>query len=313
MSYLRSSGRAAQPVMHLAWGLIGISVLVVSVIGVLVAIPLVRAAPARSAPLASPVARGGSGLAWIYIGVGISTLVLLAIVVWTLFTLAAVASPFERPAFTIEIHGHQWWWEARYLGTPASRTFVTANELHIPVGRAVRLELIGDDVIHSFWIPALAGKTDVIPGQTNLAWIEADAPGVYVGQCTEYCGGQHAHMAAFAIAEPAASFDRWWAAQVTPAANPPTGPLAHGAALFDAHCAACHAVRGTAAGGILGPDLTHVMSRRTIAAGALTNDSRSLAAWIENAQRIKPGCAMPTLNLNRADLAAVVAYVQTLR
>jgi cytochrome c oxidase subunit 2 len=245
--------------------------------------------------------------------VGISTLVLLGIIVWTLATLAAVASPFEAPAFTIEIHGHQWWWEARYLGAPADRTFVTANELHLPVGRAIRLELIGDDVIHSFWIPALAGKTDVIPGQTNLAWVEAATPGVYVGQCTEYCGGQHAHMATLAVAEPPAQFARWWAAQLAPAEAPITGLAAHGAALFSARCSACHTVRGTAAGGILGPDLTHVMSRSTIAAGALRNDPRSLAAWVENAQRIKPGCGMPTLDLSRADLAAVVAYVQTLR
>jgi cytochrome c oxidase subunit 2 len=175
----------------------------------------------------------------------------------------------------------------------------------------VQLRLIGDDVIHSFWIPELAGKTDVIPGQTNLAWLEADRPGTYRGQCSEFCGVQHAHMSEFVIAEPAADFERWRRRQLADAA-PPSAATARGAAVFLDRCAACHTVRGAGAGGILGPDLTHVMARHGLGAGAVTNDRPSLRAWINDAQAAKPGARMPTLDLHQNELDAVTDYVETL-
>jgi cytochrome c oxidase subunit 2 len=312
MNYLRTFGPAADPVAALGWGLALISCLVVFIIATLVLKSAGRARLPRGPMSDIAIERSGNGLRWIYIGTGLSIVVLLGIVVWTMFTLVAVARPVERAAFTIEIHANQWWWEARYIDNVSQRSFSTANELHIPVGMPVRLNLISNDVIHSFWIPALAGKTDVIPGQTNTAWLQANTAGTYRGQCTEYCGEQHAHMAEFAVAEPPATFQRWWNHELEDAAPPDTDLTRQGESTFLQHCAACHAVRGIQAGGIVGPDLTHVMRRSTIGAGALPNDASSLARWIENAQEVKPGCRMPTLNLSKSELAAVTAYVQTL-
>jgi cytochrome c oxidase subunit 2 len=312
MTYMRTFGPAADPITSLGWGLTIICSLVVALIAVLVLVATLRARVAAGSLSSIAIAHPGGGLRWIYIGTGLSTLVLFALVVWTMFTLAAVASAPERPAFTIEIRAHQWWWEARYIDEASDRTFLTANELHIPIGKPVQLRLIGDDVIHSFWIPALAGKTDVIPGQTNIAWLEATQSGRFRGQCTEYCGAQHAHMAEFVIAESEADFDSWWTRQLADAPAPASKLQVLGESIFLSHCAACHAVRGTGAGGIVGPDLTHLMSRRTLGAGTVPNDPESLTLWIANAQAVKPGCRMPALDLSHDDVAAVTSYVQTL-
>jgi cytochrome c oxidase subunit 2 len=311
MTYMRTFGPAADPVTSLGWGLTLICSFVILIIGGLLLTATLRARATNGALASLPIAHPGGGLRWIYIGTGISTMVLLGLVVWTMFTLAAIASAPTPPVFTVEIRAHQWWWEARYIDDTSDRTFVTANELHIPVGKPVQLRLIGDDVIHSFWIPALAGKTDVIPGQTNIAWIEANTLGTYRGQCTEYCGVQHAHMAEFVIADSATDFKQWWDHQLTDAAAPSL-EAARGEAIFLVRCAACHTIRGTGAGGILGPDLTHIMSRHTLGAGTVPNDPESLRAWINDAQAVKPGSHMPTLNLPQQDLEAVSAYVQTL-
>ena len=226
--------------------------------------------------------------------------------------MAQVGSPPTAPAVTLEITGHQWWWEARYVGADPSQTFVTANEIHIPVGRPVLVKLKGADVIHSFWIPALAGKTDTIPGRTNLTWLQADRPGTYRGQCTEYCGLQHAHMAAFVIAEAPEAFEAWRQGQLRPA--PPAAPAAaSGEALFVARCGSCHRVRGTGAGGRLGPDLTHLMSRATLAAGVVPNTPAGLAGWIANPQALKPGARMPASGLDGVELGQVTAYLGGLK
>jgi cytochrome c oxidase subunit 2 len=214
------------------------------------------------------------------------------------------------PRLTIEVTGHQWWWEARYLDGAAGDTFTTANELHIPTGEPVRIRLIGADVIHSFWLPGLGGKTDVIPGQTNLAWLQTDRPGVYLGQCAEYCGVQHAHMALRVVAQPPAAFANWQRAQLAPAAG---GAQMAGEALFTAHCGACHTVRGSDAGGIVGPDLTHLMSRATIAAGTVPNTPGALSGWIANPQALKPGARMPATYLSGPQLSDTVAYLETLK
>ena len=311
MNYMRTFGPAADPITTLGWGLTVVCSLVVIIITLLVLVATSRARVPRGALSAIPITAHAGGVRWIYIGTGFSAVVLLGLVVWTMFTLAAVASAPEPSAFTIEIRAHQWWWEARYIDGASDRIFVTANELHIPVGKPVQLRLIGDDVIHSFWIPALAGKTDVIPGQTNLAWIEANTVGTYRGQCTEYCGAQHAHMAEFIMADTPAQFEKWWNHQLKDASMA-VSALSNGETIFLSRCAACHTVRGAGAGGIMGPDLTHLMSRHTLGAGTVPNDSYSLAHWIANAQEAKPGCRMPTLDLSPEDLRAVTAYVQTL-
>jgi cytochrome c oxidase subunit 2 len=312
MSYLHTAGPAADPVTRLGWGLGVVSVLVMVIIAALLLGAVLRRRGA--APDHPGVSREGDGLRWIYIGVGVSSVVLAACAIWTLLTLSAVAHPATRPAFTVRVSGAQWWWRLRYEDGTPHQVFTTANELHVPVGQPVRLELESEDVIHSFWVPQLAGKTDTIPGLTNVSWFQADKPGVYRGQCAEYCGAQHAHMSLRVIADPPAVFQAWWQAQLAPALPPPpNGPAAAGAALVLSRCSACHTVRGAGAGGIMGPDLTHLASRRTIAGGTLPNDPQHLSDWIAHAQHTKPGTKMPEFAFTHAELDAVVAYLSTLR
>jgi cytochrome c oxidase subunit II len=314
MTFLRSFGTKADEVLPLTWGLMIIAIVVVVVVFALLTRALF-ASPAAVSDAAGrlPVERPVGGLSWIYIGVGISAVVLFASAVWTMVTLAAVGQPSEKPAFTIEVTGHQWWWQIRYLGEQPYLTFTTANEIHIPVGVPVAVKLKSADVIHSFWIPALTGKTDLIPGQTNITWMEARVPGVYRGQCTEYCGAQHAHMALTVVATGADDFKAWRQAQLgdAPAAIVPT--VESGETAFIQKCGACHTVRGTRAGGIVGPDLSHLMQRRTIAAGTLPNTIGNLAGWIADPQHVKPGSLMPQPEVAPAQLQKIVAYLQTLK
>jgi cytochrome c oxidase subunit 2 len=226
--------------------------------------------------------------------------------------LARVTSPSKRPALTIEITGHQWWWQVRYLSNDSSQVFVTANEVHIPVGEPVLLKLVGADVIHSFWIPALGGKTDAIPGQTNETWLEARSPGIYRGQCTEYCGLQHAQMATLLIADTQQNFAAWRAHQLQSVGRPTSGGQWAGLAHFTSHCGSCHTIRGTDAAGTLGPDLSHLMQRHTIAAGTLQNDPADLDRWISDPQSIKPGALMPKPELSANERADVISYLKTL-
>ena len=195
LEYLTGSGDKAGPVVALTWGVLAISLGVIIVITALL-LGGVWKSPSRTVAIGEKTAIGPEegGLNWLWIGVGVSSLVLLFAVVWTVVVLAKVIAPTTRPTVTIEITGKQWWWQAKYDSPDPSRVFLTANEIHIPAGQPVRLRLIGGDVIHSFWVPQLSGKTDAIPGQINETWIEAKHPGIYRGQCTEYCGVQHAHM-----------------------------------------------------------------------------------------------------------------------
>jgi cytochrome c oxidase subunit II len=313
MGYLETFGARANPVTALTWGMIWLSLAVVAIITVLVAVGAVmRGRPATGMAALAP-ARGADGLRWIYIGVALTILALLISIAWTVAVMAAVNSPNGPPALTLEVTGHQWWWEVAYDPEKPGRTFTTANEIHIPVGRPVLLRLKGADVIHSFWIPALTGKTDTIPGRTNVAWLEADRPGIYRGQCTEYCGEQHAHMAAYVIADAPAAFEVWRQGQLQAASTPAAPTAVLGAQVFQARCSACHTVRGTPAGGITGPDLTHLMSRRTIAAGTVENTIGGLSGWIENPQALKPGARMPPTFLPPVELAQLRDYLETLR
>ncbi|MGH2350349.1 MAG: cytochrome c oxidase subunit II, partial [Chloroflexota bacterium] len=211
--------------------------------------------------------------------------------------------------------GHQWWWEFQYpeLGV------TTANELHIPVGVPINLELESADVIHSFWVPHLAGKTDAIPGRVNRLWFLADEPGTYNGQCAEFCGIEHALMRMLVIAESQSEFDAWVrnersipAFAATPTAQ--DSLVTRGAQLFaNGVCITCHTIRGTAAQGKVGPELTHVGSRQTIAANTLPNTPEGLERWLRNPQAVKPGNLMPNLNLSDEDIDALVAYLQSLK
>jgi cytochrome c oxidase subunit 2 len=311
MGYLKTWSPRADPATALLWGLIILSLSVVVIITVLTVVGvLVRRHHGPVAHIgALPVERGASGLGWFYVGVPLTVVALIGALVWTVVVLAAEDSPKVRPRLTIEVTGHQWWWEARYLAPTSDDTFVTANEIHIPTGEPVLIRLIGADVIHSFWLPGLGGKTDIIPGQINLTWLQTDRPGVYLGQCAEYCGVQHAHMAIRVVAQTPGAFAAWRNGQILPA---DASPLS-GQQLFVARCGACHTVRGGGAGGIAGPDLTHLMSRATIAAGTVPNDRAGLSGWIANPQALKPGARMPATLLSGPQLTDVVAYLETLK
>jgi cytochrome c oxidase subunit 2 len=309
MGYLATFGPRADPVTALTWGLLAISCAVTAIITLLVLIgTLLRRQKAADAPVFEP----RSGPAWITWGLALTVAALTFSVVWTAKVLAAVDSPATTPAVTIEVTGHQWWWEARYVGANPGEDFVTANELHIPVGQPVRIRLKAADVIHSFWAPGLTGKTDTIPGRTNLTWMQANKPGVYRGQCTEYCGLQHAHMALYVAADAPGDYAAW-ARRETEAASTPADPeAARGEPVFVQRCGKCHTVRGSAAAGTQGPDLTHLASRQTLAAGLLPNTAGNLEGWMLNPQALKPGAAMPPVRLSAAELHAVTAYLEGL-
>jgi cytochrome c oxidase subunit 2 len=215
---------------------------------------------------------------------------------------------------TVEITGHQWWWEVQYADTSAHGRFTTANEIHVPVGEPVLFLLGASDVIHSMWVPNLGGKKDLIPGYTQSVWFQADTAGVYRGQCAEFCGLQHAKMAMFIVAEPRARYDQWVAEQRRSAQTPIDSVQRRGRDVFMTNtCAMCHAIEGTEAGSHNGPDLTHVASRRTIAAGTLPNTRGNLAGWIVDPQGIKPGSRMPPNMLAPNDLDALLTYLQSLK
>lgn len=220
----------------------------------------------------------------------------------------------HKNGLTVEIIGHQWWWEVRYDDVDASNVFTTANEIHIPVGVPVTFSLKGADVIHSFWVPNLSGKKDLIPGKINTMWLQADKPGVYRGQCAEYCGLQHARMALWVVAEPQEQFNAWRQGQIQTSIPPATDSQKRGQQLFlTSTCVMCHAINGTPAGSNIGPNLTHVASRNMIAAATLVNTREHLAQWIKDPQSFKVGTRMPQNNLSDADLQALVDYLQSLK
>ena len=237
------------------------------------------------------------GLVW-------PALTLAALLGYTMTTMAATSAPKRgSTALTIEVTGHQWWWEVRYPGTKA----VTANELHIPV--RTRVEIVGQtaDVIHSFWAPELNRKIDLIPGRVNTALLYANEPGIYRGQCAEFCGLQHAHMSLLVVAETRARFRAWLAAEAKPAAVPASRVF------LDEPCAGCHTIRGTSAHGDVGPDLTHVGSRQTLAANTLANTPERLREWILDPQHAKPGNRMPPSHLSARDVDELVRYLERLK
>lgn len=315
MAYTVGFGTRNYPVVTLLWALLIVSLAVIAIVAALLIAGLVRSngVPHSNDPRQVPIERPQGGLGWIYVGTAISAVVLIAAAIWTFSTLAAVSGPPANASLTIHVIGHQWWWEVRYDSSDASRVFTTANEIHIPTGRPVRFELSSVDVIHSFWVPELTGKTDLIPGQQNESWLEADRPGTYRGQCSEYCGLQHAHMALSVIAQQPERFRDWWAQQLQSAPAPKSKTATEGQVDFLVHCGICHAVRGTAAGGRLGPDLSHLMSRQTIAAGTLPNTPGYLSGWIADPQRVKPGNLMPILDLSGPQLASIRDYLETLK
>lgn len=244
----------------------------------------------------------------------VTVVVLLVNLGLDLRTQRALGETALEDPLTIEVTGYQWWWRIEYPHAQPSRRLVTANEIHVPVGRPVRLELRSGDVIHSFWVPRLHGKRDLIPPFTRTLRIRADRPGVYRGQCAEFCGHQHANMSLFVIAEPPAAYERWYTQQLMPAQPPVNAHAEAGQEVFlSGPCLTCHAIRGTPAAGHTAPDLTHVASRRAIAAGTLPFTRENLARWVLDPHAAKPGVKMPGTPLSARELGALVAYLEGLR
>ncbi|MBI3028477.1 MAG: cytochrome c oxidase subunit II [Candidatus Rokubacteria bacterium] len=282
------------------WALLIFVVVEALLIGVVFAF---RDRPGREEPRA---VHGHLGLeiAWTLVPV----IIVVSIAVPTIATIFKTNAPPPREALAIEVTGHQWWWEVRYpeLG------IVTANEIHLPVGRAVSLSLKTADVLHSFWVPRLGGKRDLIGGKLNNLTFTADVPGEYPGQCAEFCGVSHANMRLLVVAQSTSDFEAWAARLKTPPARP-AGEAAKGHQAFLAGgCVACHAIQGVAAG-VLGPDLTHVGGRKTLAAGILKNTPDDLARWLRDPPGAKPGALMPKLPLTEDQVTALVAYLRSLR
>jgi cytochrome c oxidase subunit 2 len=257
-------------------------------------------------------------------GVIAPAIILLGVLAISSRVLAGISPPSHllrqpddppRPGeIVIRVTGRQFWWEVEYLSAQPALRFETANELRIPVGRRVTLRLVAPDVIHSFWVPGLAGKMDLVPGRTNVMFIEASQPGIWRGQCAEFCGVQHAKMAFTVVAEPPGRWEEWVAAQQRPSAAPAdSAGVADRNVFLGSRCVACHAVRGTNALAEQGPDLTHFASRLTLAAGTLPNTAAHRRGWVANPQAIKAGSGMPNVPLASAELDAIVRYLGTLR
>jgi cytochrome c oxidase subunit 2 len=275
---------------------------------VLVLIACALIAPARVRPwLGRPATVAWGGIAF-------PVVVLSGLLVYGLVLEGAPPASADAP-LRIRVVGEMWWWRVAYLDESGEAVAVSANEVHVPTGRPVELMLTTADVIHSVWIPTLAGKLDMIPGRENRLLLEAERPGEYRGQCAEFCGRQHALMAFDVVAHEPADYEQWLARESAPAGSPEAEDARHGQDVFIAFgCGGCHAIRGTEAAGTIGPDLTHVGSRRMLAAGTLDNDVGALSAWIHDSQAIKPGNRMPPFKvIEAADLGALAAYLESLK
>lgn len=309
-SALAPKGPQAELIATLSWVMIIGAAAVLLAVTALVLVAVLRA---RRTPVPQPL---DSKQSWRLIlggGVIVPVIVLFALLVGSVVVDRRVLAEPPASAQMIEVIGHRWWWEVHYLDEKRRRIATTANEIHIPVGQPVRFLLKSVDVIHSFWVPNLHGKTDLIPGRTNVSWLTANEPGRFRGRCAEFCGLQHARMELEVVARPPEEFAAWLRRQGEPAAPPRDARAREGEAVFlSGPCVMCHTIRGTPAGGRLGPDLTHLASRRTIGAGTLENNRGHLAGWIADSQRIKPGNAMPPISLEPDRLHALLEYLERL-
>jgi cytochrome c oxidase subunit 2 len=313
-SALHPAGPAAAEIAWLWWFMLGTFSAVFLLVLVLLFVAISRG-PERAANIVAEAsdssAPEGASTGFIVAGgIVLPVAVLLPLFVLSLRTSASLRQPDEKKSLTVRVVGHMWWWEVRY----PEHDIVTANEIHIPVGEPVRLELASADVIHTFWVPRLNGKRDMIPGMETAFWIRADEAGIYRGQCSEYCGTQHANMSYRVIALERTEFDAWLAERRRPRGELQNAAERRGYEVFmTAGCPQCHAVRSTAAKGNAGPDLTHLGSRRMIGGEMRVNHRAELAGWIADAQAIKPGIKMPRTYLAADDLMALVTYLESLK
>jgi cytochrome c oxidase subunit II len=302
-SSLDPKGPQARDIDSLWWGMMTVAWVGLGVVVVLLALAYRRRR------------RTGSERAgWTVVitnGIALPIVVLVVLfIIGNIFLIRSTEAPAAGSTkLTVHVIGHQWWWEVRYPGTTA----VTANEIHIPADTPVNLEVTTADVIHSFWVPQLNRKIDTIPGQTNRIELKADHPGTFRGQCAEFCGLQHAHMSMEVVAQTPADFRAWLAHEAAPSPPPATGAAAPGYSTFVGDCSSCHMIRGTPADGQVGPDLTHLAARSTIAAVTLQNGPQALAEWITDNQTVKPGNDMPDFPYSGRELTDLVTYLTSLR
>jgi cytochrome c oxidase subunit 2 len=303
-SVLHPAGPDATIIANLFWVLFGGGALIFVAVMALVLLSLRREAH----PIAARWWIAGGGIAF-------PVVVLTSLLVWSTWRSAELSPQTSRGALSIGVTAKMWWWEVRYHDPASGREVVSANEIRIPTGRPVYLGLTSTDVIHSLWVPALNGKMDTVPGRVNGLTLQADKPGIYRGQCAEYCGEQHARMALHVIAMEPADYARWLANEAQPAPAPTEALTMRGRAAFlEQRCQSCHTIRGVTEGARLGPDLTHVGGRTHIAAGTLRNHRGTLAAWIADPQAIKAGARMPAaLDIDGETLRALAAYLEQLK
>jgi cytochrome c oxidase subunit 2 len=308
-SMLSNKSPQAHAITVLWWWMLAASVIVfLGAVGLLVIAWFTRGVPGL--PLLGEREDFTEGMVLLF-GIGIPIVTLVALFgVSDVWLVGKTAPPNTRSTpLTIQVIGHQFWWEVRYPGTSA----VTANEIHIPVDTRVNVVATTADVIHSFWVPALNRKVDMIPGRQNRILLYASSPGVYRGQCSQFCGLQHAHMAMRVFAQRPAAYRAWLASMASATKAPAGGASVAGLRLFMSNqCASCHRIAGTAANGLVGPDLTHLASRTTLASNTIPNTRSELAAWIANPQAIKPGVGMPDLGLSDGQVTQIVNYLETL-
>lgn len=308
LSTLAGAGPQAAAIAQIWWVMAGGATAIFVLVMLLVLVGLVGD-PTRRRWVPSRLLIVGGGVVF-------TAAVVVPLLIHALLVGPRLARPIADGDLSVQVIGRQWWWEVRYPGLGADGgDLISANELRIPLGQPIHIALDSADVIHSFWVPSLAGKIDMIPGRTNRLLLSADRAGVFGGQCAEFCGLQHTFMAFAVVAEPAEDYRAWLSRERQPAAAPATEALRRGhEAFIAAGCGGCHAVRGTAANGRIGPDLTHVGGRRSIGAGMLTNNAGTLATWIAGSQHIKPGNGMPSFEiLDSPTLHAIAGWLESLK
>ena len=303
-SALDTAGRDAAQIAQL-FDVMAVGAVLVWALVVAIAVYAIRVGESHSQRAANLLIIGG--------GVALPTVVLAALLAYGLPVLPAILTPAPEGALTIHVTGKQWWWRVQYM-TPQG-IVETANEIRLPVSQRIQLQLTSPDVIHSFWVPSIAGKMDLVPGRLTRLALEPTRTGVFRGACAEYCGASHALMAFTVVVVDRDEFEEWLDAQAAPAPGPADALTARGETAFIANgCTACHTIRGTAAAGVIGPDLTHVGGRMRIGAGTLGNDADAFITWISQTDRIKPGVHMPAFRaISRDDLSALGAYLDSLQ
>jgi cytochrome c oxidase subunit II len=315
-SALDAAGSQAERIADIWWLMFWVCTVVYGIVLLWLAVALLRRrASASDAPILH-LDEANESRSWrlLAMWVAVTVVVLFGLTLGSYWTDRRLATLFGRETLAIEVTASQWWWNVRYPDADASRVLTTANEIHIPVGTPVKVLLRSQDVIHSFWLPNLNGKQDLIPGRETDIYIEASREGAFRGQCAEFCGLQHANMGLLVVAQPREAFEAWRLRQLRPADEPGDEERRRGQDVFlGSACVMCHTVRGTPAGGRTGPDLTHLASRREIAAGALPMNRGNLAGWIADPQGVKPGNHMPIVGLTSRDFQALLAYLDGLQ